>query len=1524
MLYPTPLHSTPLAQLHSYVTVQIKEHRRQLKETVSAARVARHFTMVHFVGSSAPDVRSVVGRLCRELKRWCGVREGGGQQGMEEEEDWKVVKDTFSKLLYLAAYQAGDSRRVLLVIDGLDQLSSSDRAHSLDWLPATAPVRVVVTSASSDGPDHGMCLEVLRKRNEKAKTGVFVEVEGLSMEERRDMVRKVLHECRKKLEEEDQLTPLVSKTDASMPLYLALACEELRVFGSFDRLSHRIHALPASVPQLFEDLLSRLESDIEAITPTSSALSLSTIARKPPPTPTPAAVTFLKPFIPSPTRLLLPSLLSLLACARDGLLESDLLLLLAHRPMPDLFKSLLKRLPTPPEPLPHAVWAPIMRALRPYLRTKSEGGDLRFHLFHPQLHVAVTKRYLSKVSGATPFHRHLAFHLLGEKAKASKEAVYHLVQAGMWSEVEGVLTDLSFIEGRCNGGSVHALLGDYALALGEEGEREEEEELMLFRKTSAAKKTAAKLSGEGRERVKEFAKFVRANAHVLAVKPHLTLQQAFNSPSTSAPFIAAQSILSKREPSSPPLPGIVWCNKPKHTDPCLMTVKSHEEAVTACAIKVEASGAGHIVTARRDGTVRVYDAETGAEKSVLEHDQSPLACCAFQKNGRLLVSGSWSGSLKVWDVLTGVEVSTLNGHTRRVNSVVFSPDGVVIVSGSWDRTVRVWHTVSGRCLATLDCGNKPINAVAFAKSLLACVTWDSTLKIWEVDTINNGRVRRLITLSKAHSSSIRDCVMSPDGKLLATLGLDESVRMWELGREGEVACTLVLNITGLPLTALSFSADGSVLATATRHGAIVTWDALGSREVQCFKARRSGEERANRFASQGASASTPSLSALVWWEQKHLLIAGDQDGYLHIWDVALPSNPARLIKAHNDPISAVCRVLDNCLVTASHDRTLRVWEYPSMAHIEECIMTGHSDVVTTVTSDGEDIIVSGSSDGTVRIWQIISSSEWRELSCLSASAQVTAVSTNKSASVVVAAARDGSVIVWDLQVGMAERRIQGHFDWCTSVDLRQDSIVTTSWEGTAKLWNSISLTEVHELKHPDSVTASHFVGGGQRLVTGSLDGSVHLWKLHAASNVEPESDESKGAGVGVGAGAEVEEAVKGMESEKMTGHKGTVCSLQSEESGEKVFSASSDGSVRVWSVTAGTQLTTLSGHGDAVRGICYGEDGKLVSASDDKTAKVWDPRLTGTTAAADDSPQSSQLCARIECACMSPDGTRVAIASQRSVLVLDSSDPSVVFMRVELRHTISACTYDAAATRLLVGDSAGDVVVIDANTADITATYDACHSTITGLAIDERGRMVASSWDGCCHVIQLRPSPGGRPPVVDISAVHLSSDWLVGLTLSGEFAMASSFDGGLYKASVFDKGNAKIRTLIAPMNECKDVTCMAMSPTGTQYALGSANGTLVIVSSIGTQVNPDPLTFRCLAMVSVCRFMSPDLLLVASHDHWVRVLHIADRAGGPTLSVKAEFECRAPVTALDYSSVTGSAIVGDIVGNVYSLDFIDL
>ena len=54
---------------------------------------------------------------------------------------------------------------------------------------------------------------------------------------------------------------LVGKKEAHKPLFLKLACEELRVFGIHEQISTKLKSLQHTVPTILQDVLARLETD---------------------------------------------------------------------------------------------------------------------------------------------------------------------------------------------------------------------------------------------------------------------------------------------------------------------------------------------------------------------------------------------------------------------------------------------------------------------------------------------------------------------------------------------------------------------------------------------------------------------------------------------------------------------------------------------------------------------------------------------------------------------------------------------------------------------------------------------------------------------------------------------------------------------------------------------------------------------------------------------------------------------------------------------------------------------------------------------------------------------------------------------------------------------------------------------------------------------------------------------------------------------------------------------------------------
>jgi nephrocystin-3 len=179
--------------------------------------------------------------MCGRLKRELGLLE-------EIPEDAGKLPETLGLMLLSALRRNKD---LVVVVDGLDLISSLEPGRGSNWLVDVVPERVrLIVSAQ-----RGEALELLRRRGVEE-----VSLPPLREAERAQLVNAVLGEYGRKLGE-SQREALLSHPGAENPLYLRTALEELRLFGRFEGLTDRIMSLARDIPGLFVQVLERLEED---------------------------------------------------------------------------------------------------------------------------------------------------------------------------------------------------------------------------------------------------------------------------------------------------------------------------------------------------------------------------------------------------------------------------------------------------------------------------------------------------------------------------------------------------------------------------------------------------------------------------------------------------------------------------------------------------------------------------------------------------------------------------------------------------------------------------------------------------------------------------------------------------------------------------------------------------------------------------------------------------------------------------------------------------------------------------------------------------------------------------------------------------------------------------------------------------------------------------------------------------------------------------------------------------------------
>ena len=323
--------------------------------------------LAYFIGASpdSTDHMRLLRNMCKELKSNFNLEEN------LPEDDKKLSEALMSLLL-----AASQDRRIIILLDALDQLSAKEGAHGLGWLLDYLPANVSLVVSSLEGDS----LEVLRRRGAEE-----IALQQLTIDEKRQIVQAQLSEWGRKLDEQ-QIYALLSHPGVENPLYLRVALEELRLFGSYEQLTGRIVALAPDVSHLFEQVLARLEEDHG--------------------------------------REFVAEAFSLLGCSRYGLSENELL-------------ELLRR--EGEEQLPSALWVRLSRSAKAYLVQR---GDL-VGFFHRQLADSVFARYL------THENRHaklVAYFKQTTLERKLDEYPYQLQHAEEWRSLATALSDLEFFE----------------------------------------------------------------------------------------------------------------------------------------------------------------------------------------------------------------------------------------------------------------------------------------------------------------------------------------------------------------------------------------------------------------------------------------------------------------------------------------------------------------------------------------------------------------------------------------------------------------------------------------------------------------------------------------------------------------------------------------------------------------------------------------------------------------------------------------------------------------------------------------------------------------------------------------------------------------------------------------------------------------------------------------------------------------------------------------------------------------------
>ncbi|MCA9245828.1 MAG: PD40 domain-containing protein [Planctomycetales bacterium] len=197
---------------------------------------------------------------------------------------------------------------------------------------------------------------------------------------------------------------------------------------------------------------------------------------------------------------------------------------------------------------------------------------------------------------------------------------------------------------------------------------------------------------------------------------------------------------------------------------------------------------------------------------------------------------------------------------------------------------------------------------------------------------------------------------------------------------------------------------------------------------------------------------------------------------------------------------------------------------------------------------------------------------------------------------------NGKIVIWEVASSTPVRTLEGHGAEVTGVAFSADNaqLVSASKDKTLRAWKVDDGTALGSLETPAPVTAIALVGAEMaQLVAAGEDHVIRLWDVATITSPPAAAPAAEGEQPAEPAGPPIP-------VREMKGHSQPITVLARLLSAPTQFiSASQDGILRHWESTDGRELRQVN-HGGPIRAAAVSADGKkFATASDNKTARLW-------------------------------------------------------------------------------------------------------------------------------------------------------------------------------------------------------------------------------------------------------------------------------------------------------------------------------